>query len=203
MHLQRELLSLTIVAFAASSNVVTATSTSDRHLRGSSGEGEANTVEELPSDLAADYALVDTEERELARFGNGLGRGQGLGKGKTTATTTTVPTTTLLPDGGAVSTPSPDVGDPVSIITIACEPACGSDQVCAREAPGADAQCYDKCSAYPLGSRDTCSGVCVSTTFTCGGYESVFNEFCECGNSSEFPDTYADGCRPSECGLFV
>ncbi len=191
------------MAFAASSNVASAASTSDRHLRGSSGEGEANTVEELPSDLAADYDLVDTEERELKKYGNGLGQGQGLGKGRVSETTTTVPAT-ALPDGGAVSTAAPDVGDPVSIIPAVCEPACGDGQVCARSSPGADAQCYDQCSGFPLDSRSTCTDICVSSTFTCGGYESVFNDFCECGNSFEFPGTYADGCRASDCGsLFV
>ena len=102
----------------------------------------------------------------------------------------------MAPDGD-------EGGDPVSNFAAVCDPACRSDQVCAREYAGADAQCYDWCSGFPLGSRDTCNGTCVHTILEqCQGYESVFDAYCECGNSLEFPGTYAEGCRHSECGLF-
>jgi len=247
MLLQRELLSLTIAAFAASSNVSAA---SDHHLRGSSDVANP-VVEELPA------LLVDNEERQLKRGGNGGGRGGG-GRNRDTTTTTTTTTTTVaaavveepepdtvicveiyapvcgavgttysnscyadaagvsytdgeckptsggaeapLPTDGAAEEPTDGGDTTVTIIEAVCEPACDSGQVCAHEYSGATAQCYDRCSAFPLSERDVCTGTCVYSIFTsCNGYASVFDEYCECGNSGS--NTYADGCRTSECGL--
>ena len=77
-----------------------------------------------------------------------------------------------------------------------------------RSSPSAEPQCYPACPGFPLDSRHICTDTCVHTTFTCGGVESVFNEFCECGNSGstvsagdETVTTYADGCLVSDCGL--
>jgi len=84
MLLQRELLSLTIAAFAASSNVSAAF---DHHLRGSSDVANP-VVEELPA------LLVDNEERQLKRGGNGGG-----GRNRDTTTTTTTTTTTVAAAG--------------------------------------------------------------------------------------------------------
>jgi hypothetical protein len=252
MLLQRELLSLTIAAFAASSNVSAA---SDHHLRGSSDVANP-VVKELPT------LLVDNEERQLKRGGGG-GGGGGRRKNRDTTTTTTTTTVAaavveepciictedytpvcgsdgttysnscyacaagvevdyegecLKPTSGGAEAPLPtdgaeeptDGGDTtVTIIEAVCEPACDSGQVCARANAGDDAQCYAECpgSGFPLSEKDgACTDVCVRSTFDCGGYASVFNDFCECDNSLQFPDTYnyKDGCRASDCGtLFV
>jgi len=74
---------------------------------------------------------------------------------------------------------------------------CGADnKVCARERPGADAQCYPRCPKDNTCNGNGINSVCVYNTIVCGGYAGVFGDFCECNSGS-----YADSCRPSECGL--
>jgi hypothetical protein len=93
-------------------------------------------------------------------------------------------------DGTPAPTPTP--------IPAECN-GCGADnKVCARERPGADAQCYPRCP-----KDNTCNGnsnginsLCVSSTFNCGGYAGVFNLVCQCDKSS---NKYL--CWHSECGL--
>eukprot|EP00986_Skeletonema_menzelii_P013210 scaffold7557_cov146-Skeletonema_menzelii.AAC.1 len=112
----------------------------------------------------------------------------------------------LLTEGGAEA--PTEGGDDTTTTVISetvCDPACDSSQVCARSSPSAEPQCYASCSGFPIAvdPRDdaSCTDTCVYSTFTCGGVESVFNEFCECGNTSD--GSYEDGCRPSECGLAI
>jgi hypothetical protein len=95
-----------------------------------------------------------------------------------------------IPQDGATNAPTP------TPIPAECNPACGDGEVCAREWPDAKAKCYNRCSGFP--PKDACTGneMCVFSTFNCGGYASVFNDFCECDKGSK---SYL--CRPSECGL--
>eukprot|EP00985_Skeletonema_marinoi_P001078 scaffold441_cov139-Skeletonema_marinoi.AAC.1 len=180
MLLQRELLSLTIAAFAASSNVSAA---SDHHLRGSNYTpvcGVDGTTYSNRCYAGAANVEVDYEGECLKPTSGGA--------------------EAPLPTDGAAEEPTDGGDTTVTIIEAECEPACDSGQVCAHEYSGATAQCYDRCSAFPLSERDVCTGTCVYSIFTsCNGYASVFDEYCECGNSGS--NTYADGCRTSECGL--
>jgi hypothetical protein len=97
-------------------------------------------------------------------------------------------------DGSDAPTPTP--------VPAACDPGCQVGKICAREYPGAKAKCYPKCPGQNFPPDDnTCNGnginsVCVYNTVVCGGYAGVFGDFCECNSGS-----YADSCRPSECGL--
>ena len=195
--LHYELLALVIIIATSSNNVAAASSssTSDHHLRGSGDV--ANFVEEAPS------STLDKEERQLKR-GDGDGGGKGKNNHQQTTTTTTTTTTTVAPlplplAGGAEAPEEPADGTTTAPtptpIPAVCDPLCDKQEVCAHPYPGAAAQCYPKCSGFPL--TGNCTELCVSTTFNCGGYASVFNEFCECDVSGY----YADSCRTSECGL--
>ena len=194
------------MALAAFSNVAAAASSTDRRLRGSSSNLLADKLpsEEVPS------LHVDGEERKLKRDrepggggGNG-GGGNGGGKGKQTTETTSTEAPLPLPEepaGGAEAPPANSTYAPTPTpIPAVCEPACGADEMCARSSPSAEAQCYPKCSGFPVAAvntTDACAGTdtCVYSTFTCGGYEGVFNEFCQCSIDGSV------GCLYSDCGL--
>ena len=211
MHLRRELQSLVVVALAVSN--VSATS-SDRHLRGS-GDGFG----EHPS-LRGEERKLLKREREASGGNNGNGKGHGYGR--LTDAPTQAPTAAVAPEplplepieggleaplpppeGGAEAPPANSTSSPTPTpIPAVCDPACGSDEVCARSSPSAEAQCYPSCGeTFPIESTivtaENCTSPCVHSTFTCQGHEGVFNDFCECG----IDGSYVGNCRPSECGL--
>lgn len=93
-------------------------------------------------------------------------------------------------------------------IYTSCPLVCGENQICAFSWPGKEPLCYLKCPAsFPVFAINDveCSpgDICVHSTFTCGSYKDVMNEFCECSAFGAFQSNATGSflCRTSECGL--
>lgn len=89
-----------------------------------------------------------------------------------------------------------------------CPLVCEENQICAFGWPGKEPLCYPKCPAtFPMfnitDGECNAGDICVHSTFTCGSYADVMNEFCECSAFGAFQSNATGSflCRTSECGL--
>jgi hypothetical protein len=162
-----ELIALIIVALSATHKfTASASSTSSRNLRGPDVDVELK-EDSLTADIIIDVEKEEEDERHLS---------------------VVAPEDPSYRDGTPAPTPTP--------IPAKCN-GCGADnKVCAREWPGADAQCYPRCPKDNTCNGNGINALCVSSTFNCGGYAGVLDVVCQCDKSSNL---YV--CWPSECGL--
>lgn len=174
--------SLLLITFLTSCNVASAAASST-NLRGS-GDVSSSITAISPSP-------VDKEERQLKRDkagggSGGGGGGGGNGKNKGGAITTvaaTTPATTVAPSipetGGGAEAPLPG-STPATVAPAVCT-SCVDGEICAREGPTSEAQCYTECVDFPLVVRggETCGtegDKCVSNLDP----NDVYIEWCDC-----------------------
>ena len=103
--------------------------------------------------------------------------------------------------GQAVEETAPPT--PLSSMGLICTLGCEDDApICAFPGQVFEPRCYRKCPDFPIASNRMCSfgDICVYSTFACGSYLDVMNEFCEC-SAIGLDETGSFLCRTSECGL--
>ena len=174
----------------AGNETMTANSTKDVVASNETGFNIIETV--ANNETIITYEDIDIPVNENGTFAEGVNDAGNETIATNSTSSSEGDTTAAAPlptDGGndtTVSTLTP--------IPAVCEQACGIDEVCARESTDANssARCYTKCSEFPI-NGDACMDKCVHSTFNCGRYAGVFNDFCEC-NAGSYE------CRPSECG---
>mmetsp|Transcript_6367 Transcript_6367/g.13401 ORF Transcript_6367/g.13401 Transcript_6367/m.13401 type:complete len:158 (-) Transcript_6367:5074-5547(-) len=86
-----------------------------------------------------------------------------------------------------------------------CPLDCG-EEICAFSSPDSEPFCYPKClPSFPVfsaGDGECRAGdVCIHSTFACGSYNDVMNEFCECNAFNDTTGTFR--CWASECSVDV
>eukprot|EP00985_Skeletonema_marinoi_P010535 scaffold4944_cov125-Skeletonema_marinoi.AAC.1 len=89
--------------------------------------------------------------------------------------------------------------------TSSCPLDCG-EEICAFSSPDSEPFCYPKClPSFPVfsaGDGECRAGdVCIHSTFACGSYNDVMNEFCECNAFNDTTGTFR--CWASECSVDV
>jgi hypothetical protein len=163
--------SLLLITFLTSCNVASAAASST-NLRGSGDVSSSIT--------AISSSHVDKEERQLKPDHAGGGGGGGKGKNKEETTTTTTVAPSIPETGGGAEAPLP--GTTTSTVAPAvCSTSCGAGEICAREGPTSEPQCYTECVAFPLAVKgdETCGtegDKCVSNL----DVNDVYIEWCDC-----------------------
>ena len=164
--------SLLVITFLTSCNVTSA-AISSTSLRGS-GDVSSSSITAISS------SHVD-KERQLKPDHAGGGNGGGGGKGKNKKETTTTTVATSIPEtGGGAEAPLP--GSTTSTVAPAvCSKSCGDGEICAREEPTSEPQCYTECVTFPLAVKgdETCGAEgdkCVSNL----DVNDVYIEWCDC-----------------------
>ena len=134
--------SLLLITFLTSCNVASA-AVSSTNLRGSGDVSSSIT--------AISSSPIDKEERQLRPDHAGSDKGGsdkgGNGKNKEEATTTTEATAPqpVTTTAGAAEAPLP--GTTSTVAPADCNKSCDAGEICAREEPTSEAQCYTQCPA--------------------------------------------------------